>query len=82
MPPASGFVNPFAAAHASDPVVYVCYFDGEFVISMPPEALEKDGYPNRARVIVSSTGEAWLDVAAWNDTPGMIGLPIERPSAE
>jgi hypothetical protein len=73
-----GIVTPFATAHASDPTVYICYFDGQFYISKPPDSHVPT--PNRLRVLVAANGDAAWDVAAYHDTPGHADMTFSRPS--
>jgi hypothetical protein len=68
----------FAQKHAADAHVYVCYFDGDFVTSLPP-----GGPPpfNRTIVEVAQDGEAATYLDGYHNVPGQTTLPLDPPLA-
>jgi len=80
-PPVPIAETQFAAAHATDQIVFVCYFDGEFEGSIPPPQGTQTIPPryNRARVFVSASGSAAFDAIGRHDTAGYPDMAIEAP---
>ncbi|MBV8295971.1 MAG: hypothetical protein JO085_03970 [Acidimicrobiia bacterium] len=80
-PPVPIAESQFASAHATDQTVFVCYFDGGFIGSMPPPMGTETIPPqyNRARVFVSSSGSPTFDALGRHDTAGYPDMAVEAP---
>ncbi|HEX3623744.1 MAG TPA: hypothetical protein VHT97_15625 [Acidimicrobiales bacterium] len=79
-------VPQFLSARPGNALVYVCFLDME-IAEAPPPAVGANGEivvapsHNRAVWLVDgSSGETWLLMSGFHDTPGWEDLPVEAVS--